>query len=217
MSENNQAPTPEEMGAKLDEEIKETAQDWTDNPEASNFSDLNKRADVKVRRTLAGWVGADENADWKDVGAKMDENTRSAIAGWVGLEESADWPAITGSIESRIRQGLASAVHAEPARAGEEPAEPSWVDIGSKIESDVRSWVAGVVGTPEDADWGKISNEVVGKVKDALDKMRHSAKDKDVEDEVRRAAQRISIEGEEAGGENPPNVASTIDPVEKIE
>src|SRR5690606_2820880 len=96
MSENNQAPTPEEMGAKLDEEIKETAQDWTDNPEASNFSDLNKRADVKVRRTLAGWVGADENADWKDVGAKMDENTRSAIAGWVGLEESADWPAITG-------------------------------------------------------------------------------------------------------------------------
>jgi len=28
MSENNQAPTPEEMGAKLDEEIKETVQDW---------------------------------------------------------------------------------------------------------------------------------------------------------------------------------------------
>jgi|SRR5690554_4183739 len=216
MSENNQAPTPEEMGAKLDEEIKETVQDWAENPEGSSFKDLDDRIDVKVRRTLAGWVGAGENADWKEIGSKMDENTRTAIAGWVGVEETADWPTITTRIESRIRQGIASAVRAEPAREGEQPAEPSWVDIGQKVEHDVRSWVAGLVGTTEDADWGKISNELVNKVKETIDKVRHS-KGNDVEDEVRRAAQRISIEGEEAGGEQPPTVASTIDPTEHIE
>ena len=62
MSENNQAPTPEEMGAKLDEEIKETVQDWAENPEGSSFKDLDDRIDVKVRRTLAGGF-AGENAD----------------------------------------------------------------------------------------------------------------------------------------------------------
>ena len=217
MTENNTAPTPEEMGAKLDEEIKDTVQDWADNPEATDFDDLDDRIDVKVRRTIAGWVGANENADWKEVGVKMDANTRSAIAGWVGVEENADWPTITSQMENRIRQGIASAVHAEPAQEGEQPAEASWVDIGQKGENDVRSWVAGRVGTTEDADWGKISNELVGKVKETIDKVRHSAKSSDAEDEVRRAAQRISIEGEEAGGENPPPAASTIDPVDKIE
>ena len=49
MSENNQAPTPEEMGAKLDEEIKETVQDWAENPEGSNFKDLDDRIDVDRR------------------------------------------------------------------------------------------------------------------------------------------------------------------------
>lgn len=217
MSENNQAPTPEEMGAKLDEEIKETVQDWADNPEATNFNDLDERIDVKVRRTIAGWVGADENADWKEVGQTMDANTREAIAGWVGLEENADWPTITSRIENRIRQGVASAVHAKAAQAGEQPAEASWTDIGVKVESDVRSWVAGLVGTAENADWGKITNELVGKVKETIDKVRHSAKSTDAEDEVRRAAHRISIEGEETGGDNPPPAASTIDPVDQIE
>lgn len=217
MSENNHStPTPEEMGARLDEEIKETVQDWADNPQATDFDDLDDRIDAKVRRTIAGWVGAEPTADWKDVGAKMDANTRQAIAGWVDLDESADWPAITGQIESRIRLNIASLVHAAPPAEGAEPAaEVSWTDIGAKAESDVRAWVAGLVGTSEDADWRTISHKVSGKVKDAFEKMRRS--DKAADDDVRRAAQRIAIEGEEAGSDQPSSAASTIDPVEKIE
>lgn len=217
MSENNQAPTPEEMGAKLDEEIKETVQDWVNNPEATDFDDLDDRIDVKVRRTIAGWVGAAENADWKEVGLKMDANSRQAIAGWVGVEENADWPAITNRIENRIRLNIASLVHAgPPTESAEQPAEVSWTDIGAKVESDVRSWVAGLVGTSEEADWRTISSKVTDKAKHTLDKLRHGDKP-DADVEVRRAAQRIAIDSEETGGDNPPPAASTVDPVEKIE
>jgi hypothetical protein len=209
MSENNQAPTPEEMGAKLDEEIKETVQDWADNPEATDFDDLDDRIDVKVRRTIAGWVGADEDADWKEVGVKMDANTRQAIAGWVGVEENADWPTITNRIENRIRLNIASLVHAQPpAEGAEAAAEASWADIGAKVESDVRSWVAGLVGTSEEADWRTISGKVTDKVKHTFDKLRHS--DKPAPDaDVRRAAQRIAIDSEETGDDTPPSTDPT--------
>jgi len=188
-------------------------QDWAENPQNTDFDDLDKRIDAKVRRTIAGWVGADENADWKEIGLKADANTRKAIAGWVGTDETADWPTITGKVENRIRLNIASLVHAEP--KAEPGTEASWADIGTKVESDVRSWVAGLVGTSQDADWRTISNQVTAKVKDAFEKLRRTEKKTDDSD-VRRAAQRISIEGEEAGGENPPP-AAPVDPAEQIE
>lgn len=208
MTDNHTPPTPEEMGAKLDEDIKETVKDWAKNPENTDFDELDDRIDVKLRRTVAGWVGAGETAGWKEIGDKMDSKTRSAIAGWVGAEKDADWQTITNQIETRTRSNIARLVHAD-----RPDGEVRWSDIGSKVERDVRGWIGGLVGTSKDADWQTIGNQIVDKVRHAAEKVTKSDKPGEPSDaDVQRAASRIEITSED--DDQPPAVKSSkpIDP-----
>jgi len=198
------------MGDHLDEEIKETVHDWAENPQGESYDNLDDRIDAKLRRTIAGWVGSEPDADWKSVGVKMDANTRVALARWVGAEEQADWNEITARMENRIRTGVARLVRAERGSAAEsEATEPSWGDIGTKIERDVRGWVSGLVGTESDSDWGTITNQAVDHVRAAFDKITRSEKKKKA-DKPYGPSGKITIEGEE----EPPVVASSepVDP-----
>jgi hypothetical protein len=94
---------------------------------------------------------------------------------------------------------------------GPESDEPRWSDIGSKLESDVRGVIAGIVGTKEDADWQTIGNQVVDKVREAWEKMRGD-KGEPVEPEHPRAV-KIEITTEEGSADQPPAVKSS-DPVD---
>lgn len=214
MTDNNQPPRPEDMGEHLDEEIKETVHDWAENTKGTDYDNLDARIDEKLRKTIAGWVGAAEDADWKTIGSKMDARTRAAIAKWVGTDESADWAAISSRIENRTRAGIARLVRAErkPAEGVEaESAEASWADIGTKIEHDVRGWVAGVVGTEKDADWQHIGNRMFDHARSTFDKAVKAAKDAAASrKEPSAPAEKITIEGED---ESPVVKSSTpVDP-----
>ncbi len=206
MSDNHTPPRPEDMGEHLDEELKETVDDWSRGSD-EELDDLSDRIDRKLRRTVASWVDADEDAEWKDIGSQMDAKTRAAIAGWVGVEETADWNTISGRIEQRIRVGMARVFHARPKGTAEEGTpsepEPTWNDIGQKIEHDVRGWVAALVGTREDADWQTIGNRVFDQVRAAFDKARSGS-----EGQPRGAAEKIHIETDEA----PPATREDIPP-----
>jgi hypothetical protein len=209
MSDNHTPPTPEEMGAKLDEDIKETIQDWAQNPDNMDFDDLDERIDRKLRRTIAGWVGVSEDASWKEIGGKMDSSTRNAIAGWVGAEKDSDWPTISGQIENRVRSNIARLV-----RARREEGEASWRDIGAKLESDVRGLVGGLVGTGHDSDWQTIGNQVATKARQAFDKAVTMVRGTEKTEESSRSAPvKIQITSEEEGEDKPPVVKSS-DPVD---
>lgn len=196
MSDNTIPPSPEEMGAKLDEDIKETVQDWADNPDHTDFNQLDEQIDVKIRKTIAGWIGAPETASWKEIGLKMDANTRESIGTWVGADKSADWTEITNQIDTRVRSNIAKVVH-----ANREGGETSWADIGAKIENDVRGWLGGLVGTSEEADWQTIGNQMVTKVRDAVESVTKKDKSAATDEDLARRASRIEIESDE---NNPP-------------
>jgi hypothetical protein len=211
MTDNHQPPTPEEMGQHLDDEIKETVQDWAANPQGTDYENLDERVDQKLRKTIAGWVGADEAADWKAIGGQMDAKTRASMAKWVGAEEGSDWPTITSRIENRVRTNVARMVKAErPAPESEEAssADASWGDIGTKIERDVRGWVGTVVGTEKDSDWPAIGNRLFDHVRTAFDKVVTAAKE--VRKDPPAPTERIEIKSED---ESPAVKSSTpVDP-----
>lgn len=194
MSEN-EVPRPETMGEHLDQELKETVQEWAENPEGGQ--PLDDRIDQRLRRMVAGWVGVDQEADWKTIGGQMDSKTRAAIGGWVGADEGADWGAISSRMENRIRLGVARLVKARKEQAAEAAPETSWGDIGAKVEHDVRGWVAALVGTQKEADWKTIGDQVVTQVKHAVDKISESLKKEDKADKPYPESEKIVIEGEE--------------------
>jgi len=203
MSDHTLPPKPEDMGDQLDDEIKETVQDWAENPDDTEFKELDDRIDEKLRRKIGSWVGAGEDADWKAIGGKMDANTREAIAGWVGAEPGADWSEISGKIENRIRRGIARVVRAEPAadEAEEEARDPGWSDIGAKVERDVRGWIGDLVGAGEEANWKAIGDQVLDHVRTAVDKVAQSVKKDDGKEDAYPQAAKIEIEGEDDGPE----------------
>ncbi len=49
MSENHTTPNPEEMGARLDEEIKETVEGWGDSSKKTDYENLGRDLDDKLR------------------------------------------------------------------------------------------------------------------------------------------------------------------------
>jgi hypothetical protein len=201
MTDNHQAPNPEDMGDQLDEEIKETVHDWAENPDQEDYDNLDERVDEKLRRTIAGWVGAEDDADWKAIGGKMDAKTRDAIGKWVGAGEEADWAEISGRMENRVRFNIARLVRAKGAPADEDvepsPEQASWADIGTKIEQDVRGWVASVVGTEYDDDWNTIGGQFMDHVRTAFDKVTKSEKKAADGDAPYPQSGKIDIEGED--------------------
>ena len=94
----------------------------------------------------------------------------------------------------------------EAAEEGAE-AEARWSDIGSKIERDVRGWVASVVGTEKEADWPTIGNRMFDHARTAFDKAVNTAKEARHKD---APPEKIVIEGED----EPPVVKSSkpVDP-----
>lgn len=195
MSDNNNTPRPEDMGQRLDEELKDTVHEWADNPEGGQT--LDDRIDQRLRRKVADWVGVEQEADWKAIGGQMDAKTRAAIGGWVGTDEGADWGAISSRMENRIRVGVARLVKAQKDEAAEQKPEASWGDIGAKVEHDVRGWVGALVGTGKEADWKTIGDQVATHVKNAFDKIGESLKKEEKGDKAYPQSEKIVIEGEE--------------------
>jgi len=213
MTGNNTTPTPDEMGDQLDEELKDTVHEWAETQEG-DYEDLDDRIDQRLRRMVAGWVGAEEEADWKGIGTKTDANTRAAVAKWVGAEDNADWSTISGRMENRIRLGVARLVKAQhKTPEGEEApeAEASWGDIGSKVETDMRGWIASLVGTEKDADWKTIGDQMMDHVKTAFDKISENLKKSGEKGKSPSPSEKIEIQGDDSAG---PKVASEepVDP-----
>ncbi|NDJ75078.1 MAG: hypothetical protein GYB65_02370 [Chloroflexi bacterium] len=201
MTENNNGqPNPEDMGARLDEEIKETVEDWAEDPEGG---DLFERIDVRLRGMVGGWVGAEEDAGWAAIGDKMDTNTRKAFGAWVGAEEDAGWADISGNIESRIRTGIARVFKVKA-----ESGDPQWADITAKWESGMRNFVSALVGADRDASWSDIGQDISDKTRRAF-KSLFGGKEEE-EAEVRTRSQKVDIEGEEASADDDiPSVQSS--------
>lgn len=214
MTDNNTTPTPDQMGDQLDEELKDTVQEWAEAQEG-DYENLDDRIDQRLRRMVAGWVGAEEDADWKAIGTKTDANTRAAVAKWVGAEDDADWGTISGRMENRIRLGVARLVKAQhKAPEGEEApeAEASWSDIGSKVEHDMRGWIASVVGTEKDADWKTIGDQMMDHVKNAFDTISENLKKSGDKGKTHTPSEKIEIHSD--GDSAAPKVTSEepVDP-----
>lgn len=215
MSENNTTPNPEEMGARLDEEIKETVKGWNDSSKKTDYDNLGRDLDDRLRRMIAGWVDADDSASWKEIGEKMDSSTRRSLAKWVGTDENADWSDISSKMEFRTRSGVARLVNVP----GHE-AEASWSDIGAKVEHDVRGLVGGIVGTPDDAGWDTIAQTMVDKMRDMFGKVAHSGKENadPNADASRPRSGKVEITGEDATTTGPTgDVKLDIDPDSKLD